>query len=180
MKDAVLRFIDTLRNTFSERRSHMTGARFHAPFVKEIKADEDSLVTLNTSVSLLKEEKTSQFSALMLYLIIDSVVPLLRKWRGRFVAIKEHNQDDNSNHIKAYQEFEQQKLSMFELITQLNHFEDTKLIELESSDSITAVAIISKFNRESFATKYQLSSLLECPVSTEAASLSKAHSNEYN
>ncbi len=156
MKEAILTWVNNVKATLANRRSAMpAGLKAHQSFISDIEANEQSLDSFKEAVEKLDESKQASFTATLFVLMIDSVVPVFRAWRARFISIQEKRKQELEPHQKAFSEFLPLKLKMIAFIEQLNT--DGSFVSIpETCQERATRHILETYDRRTFIETHEL------------------------
>lgn len=156
MKEKVVQFLNAVKDAFTRKQNDMGKLKHHQPFVSELDKDASTLEQASTKISLLDENIEKSYRPTLIFLMIELVVPIFRKWQTRFSVINQKQQADNHNHIKAFSEFSARKDQLFELIDEINGVLNEKLVIPIDTQPPAGRAIIKAYDKQAFKEQFEI------------------------
>ncbi|HRE30385.1 MAG TPA: hypothetical protein PLD88_00285 [Candidatus Berkiella sp.] len=151
MKEKLLTYINQIKLIFINRKKNMPLAvRSHRLYIEEIQEDINSLELAFNTIQQLDETEKKLFSPSSMFYLMEKVVPVFRHWMTRIQTLRNSGHSDIEGHKKAAQEYDEQKITIYSLVEELNALNGETLISIALPAENPGHEIIKQYKRENY------------------------------
>ncbi|MCS5711618.1 hypothetical protein [Candidatus Berkiella aquae] len=154
MKEKLLAHINQIKQLFSERKKNMPPVRFHKPYIEEIQQDVETLEQAFETIQQLDEAEKKSFAPYTMFHLMEKVVPVFRHWMARIQTLQNSGHSDIAGHKKAKQEYDEQKVTIYTLVAELNALNGEALISIDSTVENPGREIIKQYKKDDYLLKH--------------------------